>query len=51
MNLSAVNSCIDILPDGSDLEIIKGASHVMMYEKPYYHTFRDKVIAFLEKEE
>ncbi len=20
-----------------------------MYEKPYYHTFRDKVIAFLEK--
>lgn len=51
MNLSAVNGCIDILPDGSDLEIIKGASHVMMYEKPYYHTFRDKVIAFLEKEE
>ena len=49
MNMSAVNGCIDNLPHGSALEIIKGASHVMMYEKPYYHIFREKVISFLEK--
>lgn len=49
MNKEAVNTCLDKFPDGSDLEIVKGASHVMMYEKPYYRTFREKIAAFLSK--
>ena len=36
------------LPDkNSRLEIIKGAAHAMMMEKPYYKTFRSKVLDFL----
>lgn len=32
---------------GSRLEIIEGAAHAMMMEKPYYKTFRQKVLEFL----
>lgn len=31
----------------SRLEIIEGAAHAMMMEKPYYKTFRQKVLEFL----
>ena len=31
----------------SRLEIINGAAHAMMMEKPYYKTFRTKVVDFL----
>ncbi len=31
----------------SRLEIIEGAAHAMMMEKPYYQVFRDKVLDFL----
>ena len=37
------------LPEGSAVNVIEGASHVMMLEKPYYHDFQDKVITFLQK--
>lgn len=39
----------DTLPDKkrSRLEIIDGAAHAMMMEKPYYRTFRSKVMNFL----
>jgi pimeloyl-ACP methyl ester carboxylesterase len=33
--------------NNSRLEIIDGASHVMMIEKPYYKTFRAKILDFL----
>lgn len=32
---------------GSRLEIVDGAGHAMMMEKPYYKTFRQKVLEFL----
>ncbi len=37
------------LPDGLDLEVINGGSHVVMIEKPYYHDFQDRLVRFLEK--
>lgn len=33
---------------GSKLKIVPGASHAMMMEKPYYQTFRETVLAFLQ---
>ena len=33
---------------GSRLEVIEGAAHAMMMEKPYYRTFREKVLDFLK---
>ena len=39
----------DSLPDkNSRLEIISGAAHAMMMEKPYYKIFRNKVLDFLK---
>jgi pimeloyl-ACP methyl ester carboxylesterase len=35
------------LPGGSSLEVIYGAAHAMMMEKPYYKVFRESVIRFL----
>ena len=47
MDWEAVNSCLDHLPEGSRLEIIPGGSHIVMYEKPYYRDFQDRVVRFL----
>ena len=49
LNYDLVNTSLDSLPDGSALEVIEGGAHVIMYEKPYYHEFQDKLIAFLNK--
>jgi len=45
-----VNLCIETigsLPGGSGLEVIYGAAHAMMMEKPYYKSFREAVLVFL----
>lgn len=49
LNFDLVNTSLDKLPEGSQLEVIEGGAHVIMYEKPYYHAFQDKLIGFLEK--
>jgi len=49
LNFDLVNTSLDKLPEGSQLEVIEGGAHVMMYEKPYYHTFQEKLIDFLLK--
>jgi len=36
------------LPESSALEIIPGAAHAMMMEKPYYKVFREAVLKFLQ---
>ena len=36
------------LPEGSQIEVISGAAHAMMMEAPYYTTFREAVINFLQ---
>ena len=33
----------------SRLEIVEGAAHAMLMEKPYYRSFREKVLDFLKK--
>ena len=49
LNYDLVNTALEDLPEGSELEMIKGGSHVVMAEKPYYHDFQDRLIRFLEK--
>lgn len=49
LNYDLVNSSLDFLPDGSELEIIDGGAHVIMYEKPYYREFQSKLTGFLEE--
>ena len=36
------------LPESSALEVIPGAAHAMMMEKPYYKAFREAVLKFLQ---
>ncbi len=49
LNYDLVNSSLDELPEGSELEVIEGGAHVIMYEKPYYKEFQIKLTAFLNK--
>ena len=37
------------LPEGSELKIIAGGSHVVFVEKPYYHSFQDSLVDFLKR--
>ncbi len=50
LNMEKLAKSDKLLPDGSDMEVIHGGSHVMMIEKQYYHTFQDKLVSFLGKE-
>lgn len=47
LNYDPVNLCPDSLPEGSVLEIISGASHVAMIEKPFYHDFQTRLMNHL----
>ena len=49
MNRDRLNNAPDVLPDGSEVRIIEGGSHIMMYEKPCYRNFQDSIVAFLKK--
>ncbi len=49
LNQEKVAASEKLLPEDSELEVVQGASHTMMIEKPYYHMFQDKLISFLEK--
>lgn len=48
MDYEQVNASINSLPEGSELCIIPGGSHIVLYEKPYYHEFQERVAAFLD---
>ena len=47
LDYDRVNTVLDDLPEGSVLEVIKGASHVAFLEESYYHVFQDRLIGFL----
>ena len=47
LDYDRVNTVLDDLPEGSALEVIKGASHVAFLEESYYHVFQDRLIRFL----
>lgn len=49
LNYDLVNSSLDELPEGSQLEVIDGGAHVIMYEKPYYREFQSRLINFLDQ--
>lgn len=49
LDYDLVYASTDKLPEGSKLEVIDGGAHVIMYEKPYYREFREKLIAFLNQ--
>lgn len=48
LNLPMLEKEIAKLPQGSRFELIPGAAHAMMMEKPYYKRFREIVAAFLK---
>ena len=48
LNYELINGALDELPDGSSLEMIKGASHVAYIEKPYYRDFQNRLVQFLK---
>lgn len=48
LNYELVNSSLDDLPEGSKLEVIKGGSHIVFIEKPYYHDFQNRLLDFLD---
>ena len=45
-----MNSSLELLPEGSELKVIPGGSHVVMYEKELYRDFQDDVAGFLHGE-
>lgn len=49
LNYNLVKTSLSSLPAGSALEIIKGGSHVIYIEKPFYHDFQNRLIQFLSK--
>ena len=49
MNAERLRTAPNLLPEGSELRMIQGGSHIMMYEKNCYHDFQNSVVAFLER--
>jgi pimeloyl-ACP methyl ester carboxylesterase len=49
INVDIIREAGKSLPQGSAVEIVSGAAHPMMMEKPYYKAFRDTVLRFLQK--
>lgn len=45
-----VRASMGSLPEGSELKVIPGGSHILIYEKPNYRIFQDSVIRFLGEE-
>ena len=48
MNFDLVNTSLELLPEGSELKVLPGGSHILIYEKKCYREFQDSVAAFLE---
>ena len=47
MNTDLLDAALDLLPDGSERQIVEGGSHIMMYEKSCYQDFQNRIISFL----
>jgi len=50
MDWEAVNASPELLPEGSELKVIPGGSHILLYEKNCYKEFQDEVVRFLMEE-
>ena len=51
LNYGRIEGALSRLGSGSALALIPGGSHMLMYEKPYYHEFQNTLIRFLLDEE
>lgn len=49
INYDLLEKSVEILPEGSVLEMISGASHMAYVEKSYYHDFQQRLMNFLNK--
>ncbi len=49
MDYKQIYEVADHLPEGSAVEVIPGGSHIVMYEKPFYHEFQNRIIRFLKR--
>ena len=49
MNMDLLNSALGSLPEGSELHMVEGGSHILIYEKPFYQEFQDRIVGFLRK--
>lgn len=49
MNADLLRDALALLPVGSEQQVIRGGSHIMLYEKNCYQDFQNSVVAFLEK--
>ena len=49
MDAERLRTALNLLPEGSELRMIKGGSHIMMYEKNCYQDFQNRIVSFLEK--
>ena len=47
LNMELVYAAPDKLPEGSVLEVIPGASHCAMIEKPFYHDYQARLMNYL----
>lgn len=48
MDLDLLGSARGSLPEESELHMIEGGSHIMMYERPFYHEFQNRIVEFLK---
>lgn len=49
IDLDRLSRSLGDLPKGSELHLIEGGSHILMYEKAHYRDFQDTVVSFLKK--
>lgn len=47
MNADLLEGALDLLPDGSERQIVEGGSHILMYEKSCYQDFQNRIVSFL----
>ena len=50
VNYDILHAAAEALPEGSELTVIPGASHMLYMEKPFYHGFQERLIRFLNAE-
>ena len=49
MNTDYLGTALHYLPEGSELKMIEGGSHILIYEKNCYREFQDSIATFLRK--
>ena len=49
MNTDLLGSALGSLPEGSEMQMLEGGSHIMIYEKPSYHEFQNRIVEFLSR--